>query len=352
MANAMTRTVVGVFKDYGTAQAVAQDLEDSGFTAENIEVAGGAAAGEYGAGRTGRVAHHEGGISGFFHRLFGSDGDEEESRYYEGAVQSGNAVVTVDAEESQIDDAVEIMNRHNALDVDKGKSPSINRRAEGPSRGTDGKKSIPVVEEELQVGKRAVQRGGVRIYSRVINKPVEEQVTLREEHINVERRPVDRPVSAADVPELRDQTIEVTETSEEPVVSKRARIVEEVAVSKETSERTETIRDNVRSTDVKVEKTGPQQTGRATANCETDFRQNFNTHYAGSGGKYETYAPAYEYGYSAASDPRFEGKSWEDAESILKTDYLRNNPNSSWDNMKGAIRYGWEKMTGKRTVKR
>ncbi|HLJ13823.1 MAG TPA: DUF2382 domain-containing protein [Bryobacteraceae bacterium] len=342
MANATMRTAVGVFKDYGTAQAVAEELEGSGFQAENIQVTGGTAASDYAASHKPTTTHHhEGGIAGFFRRLFGAEADEEETKYYERAVQSGNAVVTVDADESQINYAIEIMNRRGALEVEKGGPPSGDRSVEG-------EKSIPVVEEELQVGKRAVQRGGVRIYSRVIDRPVEEQVTLREEHINVERRPVDRPISAADTAELRDQTIEVTETAEEPVVSKRARVVEEVSIGKETTERTETIRDNVKSTDVKVEKTGSQQAGRTTENNETDFRRDFETRYAGSGVNYETYGPAYEYGYSTASDPRFRGKSWEDVESTLKTDYLRNNPNSTWDKVRGAVRYGWEKVTGKR----
>ena len=55
------------------------------------------------------------------------------------------------------------------------------------SRGSEEGASIPVVEEELQVGKRAVKRGGVRVYSHVVEKPVEENIELREEHVNVER---------------------------------------------------------------------------------------------------------------------------------------------------------------------
>jgi stress response protein YsnF len=55
--------------------------------------------------------------------------------------------------------------------------------------------------------------------------------------------------------------IEVTETVEEPVVSKRARVVEEVIVNKEAKDRVETIRDTVRSTGVKVE---PEKTSQAS----------------------------------------------------------------------------------------
>ncbi|HYP52800.1 MAG TPA: YsnF/AvaK domain-containing protein [Pyrinomonadaceae bacterium] len=117
-----------------------------------------------------------------------------------------------------------------------------------------GEARIPVVEEQLEVGKREVERGGVRVESRVTERPVEEQVHLREERVNVERRPVDRPVTNADAA-FREGTIEVTERAEEAVVAKQARVVEEVVVNKEVGERTETVRDTVRRTDVDVQET-------------------------------------------------------------------------------------------------
>ena len=67
------------------------------------------------------------------------------------------------------------------------------RRVEGHEEVT-----IPVVEEDLAIGKREVERGTVRIYSRVTAQPVEEAVRLREEKITVERRPADRPATDAD----------------------------------------------------------------------------------------------------------------------------------------------------------
>ena len=111
---------------------------------------------------------------------------------------------------------------------------------------------IPVVEEELRVGKREVEKGGVRITNRVTETPVEEEVRLREEHINVERRPVDRPVTDVDNA-FQAGTIEVTETAEEAVVAKNARVVEEVVVNKDVQERTETVRDTLHRTDVDVQ---------------------------------------------------------------------------------------------------
>src|SRR5207302_798187 len=97
---------------------------------------------------------------------------------------------------------------------------------------------IPVVQEDLKIGKRVVKRGGVRVYSQVVEQPVEQDVQLREEHVRLDRRPVDRAATEADVNKLRDQTFEVTETAEEPVIEKQARVVEELVVGKETKEKT------------------------------------------------------------------------------------------------------------------
>lgn len=112
---------------------------------------------------------------------------------------------------------------------------------------------LPVIEEELQVGKREVQTGGVRVTNRVTETPVAEQVSLREEHVNVERRPVNRPVSDADAIAFREGTIEVSEKAEQAVVGKQARVVEEVVIDKQATERTQTVRDTVKRTDVEVE---------------------------------------------------------------------------------------------------
>jgi uncharacterized protein (TIGR02271 family) len=112
--------------------------------------------------------------------------------------------------------------------------------------------TLPIIEEQLQVGKRTVQSGGARVRTEIEEIPVEEQVRLREEHVHVERRPVDRPVGNA--PEaFREGVIEVTEHAEVPVVSKEARVVEEVVIGKEVTERQETVRDTVRRSDVEVD---------------------------------------------------------------------------------------------------
>ena len=52
------------------------------------------------------------------------------------------------------------------------------------ARGTkEGEEAIPIVEENLRVGKRQVEGGRVKIRSYVVETPVQEQVNLRQEHV-------------------------------------------------------------------------------------------------------------------------------------------------------------------------
>jgi uncharacterized protein (TIGR02271 family) len=118
---------------------------------------------------------------------------------------------------------------------------------------TSTEERIPLAEEHLRVGKRVAQQGRVRVRSYVVETPVTETVRLRDERVSVERRPVDRPLSANEADPFREREIEATETREEPVVSKDTRVREELVMHKSVEERDETVRDTVRRTEVKEE---------------------------------------------------------------------------------------------------
>jgi uncharacterized protein (TIGR02271 family) len=201
--------------------------------------------------------------------------------------------------------------------------------------------AIPVVQESLKVGKREVQRGGVRVFSRVVETPVNESVNLREEHVNVERHAVDQPISSADATAFKEQSIELREKAEEAVVQKSARVVEEVVVGKTATQRQENIKDSVRHTEVQVESLGAQDD-------DTTFRSDWKTNYSSLGGTYEDYAPAYSYGSQMRSDARYQNRKWEDVESDLRSDWdtrYGKGGASTWDKMKAAVRRGWDKIT-------
>ena len=126
---------------------------------------------------------------------------------------------------------------------------------------------IPVYEEQLRVGKRDVSHGRVRIRSYVVETPVNEQVRLRSESVQVERKPVDRPVAAADAL-FQDRVIEAEERAEEAVVAKDARVKEELTLRKTTDDRTQDISDTVRHTEVEIQ---DDRGGRNLVGTATDL---------------------------------------------------------------------------------
>jgi len=211
-----------------------------------------------------------------------------------------------------------------------------------------GETVLPVVEEELAVGKREVQRGGVRVYTHITEQPVQEQVQLTEEHINVERRPVDRAINPNDMAAFKEGSIEVTETAEVPVVSKQARVVEEVVVGKETTQRTETVQDTVRRTDVEVDQLpGSEHTSRSRGYeaYDADFRRDFQTNYGNQGARFEEYEPAYRYGTELTTNPTYRGRDWASIEPEIRRDWETRQPNT-WDRFRNAIRNAFDRSTG------
>lgn len=211
-----------------------------------------------------------------------------------------------------------------------------------------GTTSIPVVQEQLKVGKREVQRGGVRVYSRVVETPVNESVGLREEHVNVERRPVDQPLSGSATDAFKEQSIEMRETSEEAVIEKSARVVEEVTINKDVTQRQQQINDTVRHTEVEVEKLGAGTARSSMSNDDDDYRKHFTSTYGSTGGKYDDYAPAYGFGSEMSRDQRYSGRQWDDVENDLRTDWTSrygSNTGSTWEKMKDAVKHGWNRMT-------
>jgi len=116
--------------------------------------------------------------------------------------------------------------------------------------------TIPVIEENVQIGKQQVRTGGAYIKARIVEKPIEETVNLKEERLNIDRNPVDRPANSNDFDTFTEGVIELEEHKEVPVVNKEARVVEEINVNKEVRERTETVRDTVRKTEIDIENLG------------------------------------------------------------------------------------------------
>ena len=212
---------------------------------------------------------------------------DEDRHTYEEGVRRGGFLLTADVGKEHADAAVKILEEADTVDIDERSNQwrqsgwdyapggryryCCRRRYRSlrlwqrrrlpqkqvpalitPDTEATGEQVVPIVEEQLVVGKREVDRGGARVRSYVTEVPVHEQVRLRDEKIDVQRRAVDRPLSDAD-DAFRERTIDVTATGEEAVVGKTARVVEEVVVSKTSGERVEDINETVRRTEVEVD---------------------------------------------------------------------------------------------------
>jgi stress response protein YsnF len=186
---------------------------------------------------------------------------------------------------------------------------------------------IPILREEMRVGRRTVERGGVRVSSHIVQKPVSEQVHLRETHVEIERRAVDRPLRG-DEKGFADDTIEMVEMADEPVVSKQARVVEEVVVRKHVEDRTATISDEVRATEIEF--------GKLRAFDPDDYRGHFEGQKIG--GSFEPYLPAYQFGHELHR--RRAAERWEDIEGYARDRWEEDNP-GTWDKFRNAIRHAW-----------
>ena len=259
----MSRTVTALYDTRAEAEAARQRLT-SAVDVERVKIIE-------------QEADGSGSGSGSLSKLYMSD--EDRHAYGEGLRRGGFLLCAeVDGDENP-DEIVRLLEESASVDLDRrqeswrsegwapyaatGGGSGGQTQATGTTGSVVEEQRIPVVEEELRIGKREVERGGARVRSYVREVPVHEQVTLREEHVHVERRPVSEATSgtaAADL--LQERTVEMRETAEEAVVQKVAQVREEVVVSKTVEQRTEQVEDTVRRTEVEVEE-GSGSEGRS-----------------------------------------------------------------------------------------
>ncbi len=262
----MSKTVVGLFATTAQAEQVRKTLVADGFSEQSIRVVANDDTSSA-QSATGTISDKDytdvgsgGGtgigekVSSFFRNLSG--GDEHAHAHYAEGVNSGGALLTATVEDERATEVASTLREYGARDIEgatsQQKVASASAFAQTGQSEAVGQTAIPIVEEELVVGKREVDRGGVRIYSHVVERPVEADVTLRDERVNVERRVVNRPATAADFG-TGEASFELRATGEEAVVGKNSRVTEEVLVGKQASEHSEAIHDTVRKTEVEVE---------------------------------------------------------------------------------------------------
>lgn len=274
----MDYTVVGFFNERDDAAQASEMLNDNGFSESEIDISPFSTQGDY----TGDDYEYEEEkeTSGFWESLFGGDDDDDDRKRHSRAGARNHVVTVHVTDRAKADRAVGILDGCGALDISEEDDMIASRRTMGTGPNLepgldrdqdlsdnidldhDGEGTISVIKEDLEVGKREVETGGARVRSRIVERPVEENVRLRKERVYVTRKPVDREITAAEAADFRDETIEMTEHAEKAVVEKTAHVVEEISINKDVDVEEETIRETVRETEIEIDESESQKDKR------------------------------------------------------------------------------------------
>jgi stress response protein YsnF len=233
----MPTSVIGLFEDRETARKVVDALTKAGVQEDAVETLA------------------DTGVDTITERLVEAGYDEDKARGYGKALETGGALIVADVDDAKADAALETMRQFEVLTPE-----ALRERNSKQQKGKQTEKA-QVIEEELEVGKAATT-SGKRLKTEVSEREVEETVSLKEENVDVERSRVGRSLKPDEADKaFGERTVEVTATTEKPVVSKQAQVVEEVALSKQSGQREETVSGTVRRQDVKVEDVDQKKSG-------------------------------------------------------------------------------------------
>ena len=264
--------VVAAYDTTARAQAAVSALRAGGFAEADISVIDQARVRSV----VSDIDNHEE-AHGIWHSLFGHDVHEHEAEVYHRAVQMNGVVVAVRVHDREVAHALGILNTARPIDVndraitsglaEPARVEAIARKLDSvplaanqtvavtPKLAAVHNEVLRLAEEQLNVGKEMVETGETRVRRFVTEREVAQNVSLHEEHAQILRRVVSEPSSIADI-DWADRTIHVVETAEHALVSKSARVVEEVELAKIGSDHVETVHEKLRRQQVEIERVG------------------------------------------------------------------------------------------------
>jgi stress response protein YsnF len=232
----MTTAIIGLFESSDIASKVFGELTKAGFKKDAVEILQNVAA------------------SKISSRLVEAGYEKNKAESYGKAMQKGGALVVAEADDDKVDEALSTMRSFKAL------TPEALLEKLGNQTSSE---TAQVIEEELEVGVSRTT-GGKRLKTEVSAREVQETVTLHEENVEVEHTKINRVLKPEEADKaFQGTTVEMTATTEKPVVSKQAHVVEEVSLSKQSGEREVTVSGTVRRQDVTVEEIDNKKSGSA-----------------------------------------------------------------------------------------
>ena len=252
MAVSNNSLVAGVFSQDAAAQQAMTDLQNAGFSNDQI-----------------RYSVHKGG-NGILDSLLGLGVPQNEADFFNREFLAGRTIVTVNSSDRQ-QEAYDILNRNGAYDANSSMDQSANAdQTEQPYQtdqtgydttgtqtgyDTKGDQKLQLREEQLTASKQSVQAGEVNIHKDVVSEQKTMDVPVSHEEVYIERRPVTDAVPS-DTPIGEDETISVPVSAEQVNVSKQPVVREEVNVGKRVVQENQRVSDTVQHEEVRMDRDG------------------------------------------------------------------------------------------------
>ncbi len=230
--------VAGVFSNETNAQQAMSDLQNAGFTNDQI-----------------RYSVHQGG-SGILDSLQNLGFGQDEANYYNNEFLAGRTVVTVNSQDRR-DEAYDILMRNGAYDMNSAGNQSSNYTGttQTDTNATAGQK-VQLHEEQLQATKERVQAGEVNIRKNVVSEEQTINVPVNREEVFVERHPVNTPVPSNTPIGQEDEVTRIPVSEEQVQVTKQPVVTEEINVGKRVVQENQPVTDTVRHEEARIENQG------------------------------------------------------------------------------------------------
>ncbi|MBN3751662.1 hypothetical protein G3N95_01835 [Paraburkholderia sp. Tr-20389] len=398
----MRQTVIGVYDGYAEACSAQRALCEAGVAQADIAIYSKSisAAVEKGprvyAPGSGGMRHHApvfDQLEQLFARLFESGKYPPEAEDYREFIRRGGTVVSADVSEMQVDLARDVMRRMGAADIEermnawRNGSDNADIAKDLPHRG-----SAVAAEPAAQHGSSTSERGGA-VNAEDVPMLSEEADMAGWSMASATGTTTEEPAAPRDtspahgvLPTTSD--VSATRKEETPAaahptmvsgmqqVTTRSAEPETLPFSQQKQRQVSEVPDvglARTSSDVSARLKGgtgrPSAGGMSSVRAEQspmtglvgdpiigtpldddpyddEFRKDYETHYADTGGSYDEYRRAYTHGTTLGQDERYREQDWQRVEASAREDWESRYPDSGWERFKAAVRHGWERVKG------
>jgi hypothetical protein len=245
-----------------------------------------------------------------FVRLFPGGNYPPEVAHYREFVRRGGSIVSADAMEAQVDQVVDMMRRGGAADIEERAAAWRNHHPEADKpKHVLHRRNATVRDDAGQHVLHAAQPGGAGA-SGPARTAAAEGAEIR-----------GTGVSSASSPTTGGMQQVTTRTGDSTASEAEA------APGTESSSGAKIVRNPLDANQY-----------------DSEFREDYDTHYAKTGTPYDEYQRAYTHGASLGHDERYREFDWQRVEPSARENWESRYPGSGWERFKAAVKHGWERV--------